>query len=284
MTTLICRSHLLLLAAGWLVVGVPPQGWAHGDVHELILSATREIEKDPRNAELYVRRAELQRAHREFDAAHADIGRAEALSNNWHVLHLVRARLFLDAEWYESAKVAADRFLAREPNHSEALVTRARARAKLGERLGAAEDYSRAITNSPTPGPELFIERAQVLVAEGGNHLAAALQGLEQGMAKLGPLVTLQLPAIDVELKQNRVDAALERLDKVTAQFPRKETWLARRGEMLQQAGRNAEAAEAFRAALKALDTLPPTRRAVPAVTELEQRVRAALAATATDK
>lgn len=99
-------------------------------------------------------------------------------------------------------------------------------------------------------------------------------------MAVLGPLVTLQSLAINVEVQQNRVDAALARIDKVMAQFPRKETWLARRGEILQQSGRNKEAAEAFQSALTALDTLPAGRRNVPAMVDLEKRIRTSLAST----
>lgn len=272
------RSGSLGLVIVALFASVGSLAWAHGDLHELILSVTKDIEKDPRNPELYLRRAELHRAHEGWDAALADIQRAEAITNQWHILLLARARVFLDAGWNESAKVAADRFLTQLPNNAEALTIRARARVKLGERLAAAEDYSRAITNSSPPSPDLFIERTRALMAEGDAYLDRALAGLEQGIAKLGPLVTLQLPAIDVELKQKRVDAALARLDKLMAQFPRKETWLARRGEILQQAGRNREAVEAFTAVLKALDTLPPGRRNVPSMTEMEQRVRTALA------
>jgi len=68
-------------------------------------------------------------------------------------------------------------------------------------------------------------------------------------------------------------------LDSVAAQSPRKETWLERRAEILLQAGRPKEATEAYQAALKALDSLPPSRRQVPAMIELEKRVRAALQA-----
>jgi predicted negative regulator of RcsB-dependent stress response len=143
--------------------------------------------------------------------------------------------------------------------------------------VAAAEDYSRAIAYSSQPSPELYLERAQALTAEGGTYLDTALKGLEQGIQKLGPLVTLQLYAIDVELKRKQFDAALKRLDKVAAQSPRKETWLARRGEILQQAGRGEEAREAYRAALKAMDTLPPSRRQVPAMIELEKRLRLAI-------
>ena len=271
----------LVLAAVGLGGGGASSALAHGDLHGLILNATQQIEKDPLNPELYLRRAELHRAHEGWDAALADLSRAEALTNHWPILHLARARLFLEAGWCESAKVSADCFLAKEPDNAEALTVRARARVKLGERLAAVEDYTRAISHASPPSPDLYLERAQALQAEGDAHLGTALVGLEQGLARLGPLVTLQLPALEIEVKQHRVDAALARLDKIMNQFPRKETWLMRRGEILREAGRPGEAVVAFQQALQALDALPPTRRAVPAMAELERRLRAALAQTA---
>src|SRR5206468_12869435 len=100
------------------------------------------------------------------------------------------------------------------------------------------------------------------------------LAGLDAGIAKLGSLVVLQLSAIELELKNMNYDGALGRVDKVAAQSPRKETWLARKGEILKQAGRGEEAREAFQTALAALQTLPATRRNVPAMLELEKRLR----------
>ncbi len=278
MKTWICEVLIFVLATVLLVAGVPPEGRPLNDLQEEILEVTREINQAPRNPELYIKRAELQRAGCQWDAAYVDIGRAEALTNQWPMLDLARARVFLDAQWFESAEMAADRFLARVPKHVEALTLRARVRVKLRKFLAAAADYSRAIDNSSAPAPQLYLERAQALVAAGGDHLAAAVQGLDQGIRRLGPILTLQSAAIELELKQHRVEAALARIDRVLAQVPRKEAWLLRRGEILQQAGQNAEAADSFRAALKALDTLPPGRRAVPATQELEQRIRAALA------
>jgi tetratricopeptide (TPR) repeat protein len=189
--------------------------------------------------------------------------------------------MFLEANWPISAKVALDRFLAVHTNHAEGLTARARTLLKLDQRQAAARDYSAAILHSTEPRPELYLERAQALTTEGGAQLDEALKGLDEGIKKLGPLVTLQLYAIDVEIKQKRFDAALSRLEQVAAQSPRKETWLARRGEILHQAGRTAEAQEAFKSALAAIDKLPPARRHVPAMTELEKRLREALASLA---
>lgn len=251
---------------------------AHGELHELIQRATQDIEKNPNDPILYVRRAELHRAHMGWDSAMADVERAASLTNQWPQLNLIRATLYLDAQWAESAVVAATRYLHHDATNGLALLTRARARAKLGQNLEAAEDFTLAIKHALNQGPELYLERAQALGGAGGTHVDDALRGLDEGMNKLGAVVTLQLAAIDLELKQKRVDAALSRLDRVMAQFPRKETWLARRGEILRQAGRNAEAAQSYQAALKALEELPASRRALGVFKDLETQVRQALA------
>jgi tetratricopeptide (TPR) repeat protein len=251
--------------------------YAHGDLHEQIKQVTEQIVKDPKNAELYLKRGELHRAHQEWDEAQADYARAIGLDPGLFVIDFTRGRLFLEAGWPHSAKVSLDRFLRRQTNHVEALTARARALVKLEQRLDAVRDYTEAIRHASTGRPELYIERAQALAAEGETHFPEALRGLDEGMQKMGPLVTLQLYAIDVELKRKNFDAALERLEKIAAQSPRKETWLARRGEILQQAGRREEARKAYDSALQAIGTLPPARRNVPAMIELEKRIKTAI-------
>jgi predicted Zn-dependent protease len=262
----------------WLLCAGAPSALAHGELHELIQRATQDIEKNPKDPFLYLKRAELHRAHLGWDAAMADIESAASLSNQWDELHYARAGLYLDAEWFQSATVAASQFLAQHPNHVATLVIRARARARLGQNVAAAEDYTRAIDHAAAPTPELFLERAQALRGQGGEHLDKALAGLQQGLHQLGPVVTLQLAALEIELEQNRVEAALGRIDGIMALSPRKERWLVRRGEILQQAGRPQEAAAAFRAALDALESLPTYRRRVPAMVQLEQHIQSALA------
>jgi predicted Zn-dependent protease len=256
--------------------------WPHGDVHQQILALTEDIAKDPKNAELYLRRAELHRAHQDWDSAYADYERVSALDPKMTVVDLGRGKMFLDANWPHASRITLDRFLARHTNNVEGFATRARALVKLNERLAAAKDYTSALKFSAEPRPELYLERAQALTGEGKEHFEEALKGLDEGIKKLGPLVTLQLYAIDVEIKQGRHDAALERLERVAAQSPRKETWLARRGEILQQAGRLDQARQAYTDALAALNKLPPARRYVPAMVELEKRLHTAIDSTKT--
>ena len=248
--------------------------WAHGDLHLQIVEVTKEIEKSPRNAELYMRRAELHRAHSAWDEAQADYDYAFALDPKLPMIDLARGRMFLDANWPLSCRTAVDRFLAKNPDHPDGLIVRARALVKLNQRLAAAQDYTKAIGKVPEGRPELFLERAQALAAEGKEHVDAAIKGLDEGIQMMGALVTLNLYAMDLEAEHGRYDAAMKRLDGVMAKAPRKETWLERRGNILRQAGKLEEARKAYEAALEAMKSLPPTRRNVPAMVELEKRLR----------
>jgi len=141
-------------------------------------------------------------------------------------------------------------------------------------RLEGARDYTWAINLCTEQRPELYYERAQALAGGGNTYAREAVRGLDEGIKKLGPLVTLELCAIDIEVKDKQYDTALARLDTMAAKSPRKETWLARRGDILVQAGKNQEARKAFQAALDAMETLPPARKNVPAMLELQSRLR----------
>ena len=268
----------------WVVVplaALTPPALAHPAIEVQVAALTKQIELDPGNATLYLRRGELHRVHRDWDTAMADYERAHSLDPELDIVHLSRGRMLLEAGWPKAAKVALDRFVSRRPDHVTARVTRARVLAKLGRYRAAAADFTRAIAliQSPhKPIPEYYLERARALAAAGPAHLDQALRGLDEGVERLGPLVTLQLYAIELELKAKRYDAALARLDRIAAGAARKERWLARRGEILAHAGRHAEARAAWVQARTAIAALPPRRRGTRAVAELENRIRMALA------
>jgi tetratricopeptide (TPR) repeat protein len=254
---------------------------AHGPIDEQITAITNRIKVDTQNPGLYLKRGELHSHHRDWDAALADYERAAQLDPTLATVDLARGTTLLEAGRYSQAKMALDRFLAQHSDHVRAVATRARVCVKLDKYREAVEDYTRAITLAERlnqPNPEYYLERARALAHEGDGHVREALRGLDAGMEKLGPIVTLQLYAIDLELTDNRYDAALARLETIVRQSPRQELWLARRGEMLEQAGRPAQARLAYQQALAAIESLPAHARRIRATVDLEGRIHAALA------
>ena len=249
---------------------------AHEGLHEQIIAVTAKIKRDPKNASLYLQRGELYRLHREWSRAAADYDRAARLQPDLKIVDLARGKMLFESGGFQRARFALDRFLSKQPGHYEGLITRGRVLARIGLRSEAIEDFTDALTKSAVPDPDLLIERAHVTAGD-EQRVDEALNGLDEGIKRLGPLVTLQLTAIDLELRRHNYDAALARLDAVTSQSERKETWLVRRGEVLKLAGRHEEARVAFNAALVAIESLPLERRQSRAVTTLQLRARSAL-------
>jgi len=221
---------------------------AHDGLAERIAALSAQITQSPSSPSLLVKRAELYRENRQWSEALADLDRAERIDSTIAIVNLVRAHVHLERKNWPAAADAATRFISRQPDHADARVVRARAYVQLGRRQEAAADFTSAL--AVRPKPDLYIERAKALEGSGRDALGQALRSLDEGLARLGPIVTLELEAIDLELRLNRYDAALARLDGITARAPRKDTWLARRGAMLERAGRPEEARAAYRAAL----------------------------------
>jgi tetratricopeptide (TPR) repeat protein len=264
-----------------LLLAMPAQG--HEEIEVQVAEITRRMSGEPEDATLLLRRGELHRLHRDWSAALTDYGRAIELDPDLSIVHLSIGRLFLDADLPGPALAALDRFIAIAPGHGEAHILRARALLRLERRLDAAAELTRGIDlewsrpGSRRPRPDDYLDRARALASAGEEHVDAALRGLDDGARKLGGAISLRLLALDIEVAHRRWDAALGRLSAIEALSPRKEKWLARRGEVLLAAGRPREAREALESALGAIEALPGHCRGTPAVSELAARVRGVL-------
>lgn len=246
---------------------------AHGDLHEQIAAVSRAIATGPRDAALYLARGELYRAHHDTARALTDYATALRLDPTLDAVHLARGRLLMESHRAAEALPDLDRFLARRPDHPDARVVRARARAAMGDAPLAREDYDRAL--SLAANPDWFVERARLVRSSAGA--AAAIVGLDEALARLGPILTLTLEVIDCELSVGHHDAALARLDRLVAASGAHPQWSLHRGDILLAAGRQKEAHDAFRTALDDIDALPPARRRTRQNEALRARARSAL-------
>ncbi len=270
------HEFFIFLAAVALLLTHPHPLLAHGDVHERIINLTAQIEQDSNNPALYLKRAELHREHQDWPAAQADCDHAAQLDPKLAPIDFFRAKILVDQGQLPAARALFDKYLANQPTDGPAYIARARLLANLKERKAAAADFARGIELVREPQPEYFLEHAQVLAADGQTD--EALRALDAGEKKLGAIVTLEIYALDLELARTNYPAALTRLDKITAQVPRKENWLARRGEIELLMGRPADAKKSYEAALAAISTLPPRFQQSEAMVDLRARINKALA------
>jgi len=252
--------------------------YAHRPVKEHLVAVTGQIQADPRNPHLYLKRGELNSQNGDWDAALTDYERVEELDATLKIVDLFRGKTLLEAGRFRQAQSVLDRFLVHHSDHPEGWISRARASVQLGQYPVAVEDYTQGIVHADRvgePAPELYLERARALMAIGLEQAGKALQGLDQGMKKFGPIATLQLPAIEIELSRQQYGTALTRLDALATRSD--PFWWVCRGEILEQAGRNPDAYVAYQQADLALTTHRTGHTNIRATADIKKKVRMAL-------
>jgi len=250
------RIQWFIAAAFLLILLGTNSVFAHGELLIRISEVTQQIDAATnKSAQLYLERAELYRMDQNWAAAESDYARAEQLAPNLSSIQVCHAGMLSDSGQLEAGCKMFTAVLQRSPRNGDAFIGRARAFAKLGQRRAAIANFRRGLELLGEPAAEYYVELAEVLTAEQATN--DALEVLKRGIKKLGPLPALETPAIELELKGDNCHGALARIDSLLPQLLRKESWLARRGDILVEAGRQREALKSYEDALAAIKELP---------------------------
>src|ERR1051325_1481891 len=235
---------------------ITQNAFGHGELLIRIAEVTRQIEAAAnKSAKLYLERAELYRMDQNWTAAESDYARADKLAPNLTSIQICHAGMLADSGRLEDSRQMFTGALERSPKNGDAFIGRARVFVKLRQPKLAIPDFRRGLDLILAPPPEYFVELAEALVAEGAADDALSI--LDRGIKKLGPLPALETPAIDLELKRKKCNGALARIDLLLPQLLRKESCLARRGDILLESGRRADARKSYEDALVAINHSP---------------------------
>ena len=254
---------------GWICL--VPQVDAHEPLQDQIAALTRRIDTSPGNRDLLLLRADRYRRQGSWAQALEDIAQAKRLGAAPESTALGSAKVFLDQG---NAKAAAWELEPFSTSGSAGVhIVRAEALRALGKTREAVDALDRAIGLDPDQGPEIHLERAELLLAIDPPEQAEALAGLQRALARTGPVPALCFLASETACSFGDYELALEFLDRLIPFFQRQEEILVRRGDILRKAGRTLEAQAAYTDALAALESAP----ASPASSRLGERLREAL-------
>lgn len=245
----------------------------HGDRSEYLALLDEKIEANPDSVPHLLDRAVAHRRLGHFEDSLADLDRVLALSPDNHQVHYLRGLTHLRSGSLAEAEASLLHYLKSEPDSAAGHTALAETLSGQGRHVAAAEQYTLAIAAQPVAVPDYYLARAKAYRAAGAPHLGLAIEGLNEGMSSIGPLLTMQRLAIEIELDRGNHAGAIARIDGVLAKAPRKESWLVRKGRILASIGRQADALDAFRLAKAAMNSLPPRLRSTPAMTELRTTI-----------
>ena len=267
------RSTLAVFVGSLAATVVVGSAWGHGDRHEYLAQLDAKIEANPKSVPLLLDRAAAHRRLGHFQASLDDLDRVLAVSPDHHQAYYLRGLTHLRGGDLTQAEAALRRYLKSVPHSPTGHTALAETLAEQGRYLAAAGEYTLAIAAQPTPVPDHYLARSNAYRAAGQPYLDLAVEGLDEGMSSIGPLITLQRLAIEIELDRENHAGAIARIDEVLAKAPRKETWLVRKGRILASIGRQTDAVDAFRLARAAMNSLPPRVRSSPAMAALRETI-----------
>ncbi len=248
-----------------------PSLFGHGDLGEAIEAVTQAIADSPQDAALFLRRAELHRLHEDWPAAEADYALAVKLQPTMRVVKFCRAEMRLAQGRENEALLLLDDFLATTPAHAGGRALRAGILENRGNWKKADTDLAVAVASSPES--HYVTKRAELLERHG--QPAAAVRCLDDASHTRGRIPVLEQQALEIEERAGKADAALQRLDNLIANEPRRDIWLVRKAGLLEKAGRRNEAREAWVQADEAFQKLLPEKRELPINRELAAQIAA---------
>lgn len=263
---------VLRVALGVLYAAILVQaGWGHGDRSEHLARLDAKIAANPDSVDNLLERAEAHRRLGHYDESLADLDRVLAIAPSNRQVHYLRGLTHFDHGEFAKAEASLRRYVESKPDSPSAHAALAETLTEQGRHVEAGDEYTHAIAVQPTPIPDHFIARAKAYRTAG--KLDLAVKGLDDGMSAMGPLLTLQRLAIEIELDRGDHAGAIARIDDVLAKAPRKETWLVHKGAILASAGHQDKAFDAFRLARAALESLPPRVQSSAAMIALRERI-----------
>ena len=247
---------------------------AHTDIETQLASVTQKLESRPNDHSLYLVRGELKRHSQDWLGAEADFARADQLGSAEvrEQLNLYRGRLFEEAGQSRRAVAELDTFIARNPEHIDALRVRALAYAQMGAFNEAISDYTRLIALDTARSPELWLERARLWVDSG--CIDAAVTSIDEATVIFGPLVTLVVFTVNAEIGHHDYGAALDRMETLPSALAETPEWLWRRGKLLEHLDRPDDAAHVYARVQESILKMPLHRQKTAAMQDLLAKLR----------
>jgi len=266
-----CACLALMLSVCWCA--------GHGAYHEELEHVDEQLMHAPNEAKLWFLRGALNVLHGEWQMALVDLEKADRLAPGKFDTDWQRGMALEVGGQPEAAKGVLDAFLYRFPEHGGALTSRARVLMKLKMAEAALADYRAGLSKTANVEPDQVEEVAKALMAARLDAEAADLLTVQ--IKRLGSIPALEVLALELEVRLGRIDLALTRVDALQKSAPTPEPWMARRAQVLAQAGRANAAHAAWISLRDHLLTLPNMKRGTPLLSQIMTQTRLALGESA---
>jgi len=245
----------------------------HGDLSLRIAEKTNAIRTEPKNALLYMQRGELYFQHEQPDSALIDYRTALNKGLDTSVIHELMAEAFLANEENEEGLRSVAEFLALEPSNLKGIHTRGKLLEASGKLKDAIADFEFVLEKANNPRPQDFAHLSDLYLKSDPTDFERSIGTLNNGIKKLGNVISLQMKIYDLEKGRKNYTAAHQLLDEMMGPLSRKERLLVEKAELFLMEGKTLEAAEWLVTSENAIASLPLRFQNIGATQKLIERI-----------
>ncbi|MEZ4781449.1 MAG: hypothetical protein R2816_07790 [Flavobacteriaceae bacterium] len=245
---------------------------AHGDLTKRINIKTNEIKLNPNNPELYFDRGFLYQQHEEYDKATLDYKKAGELGFNDKLLDFRKAESYYKWGKHELALTASSAYLEKDQNDVKINKLHAQILFELKHFDKSFDHYKFFINTVEDPRPEDYIEFSLISIAK-YNDYNKAIDILENGIQKLGNVISLQLEKLEYYKKSNQVEKAIEQYNQFILNNKRNEFWYYKKAHYLYENNQISQCKIALEQSKLSISMLKDKIKNTQAVKELTKNI-----------
>jgi tetratricopeptide (TPR) repeat protein len=168
------------------------------------------------------------------------------------------------------------KWVEKHPDGTDERLALAQACMGAKQWTNAIQEFSTVLASSAEARAQVLLDRAQCQ-QQAGDSATNILKGLDEGIARIGPIPQLVRHAAEVELLRGAVEAAVARIGVLAERSERTERWLFEQGELFRRGGRLEDAQRCYSNAIVVLESLPPKFQRSLLSVELRRELEARL-------
>ncbi|MPY26706.1 tetratricopeptide repeat protein [Shewanella psychropiezotolerans] len=230
------------------------------------------------NAHLLLQRGELHSENHHWGLAWQDFQSAMDSTDDANLridIWFYMGRMRLQSGMPDEAYNLLSKVIKLEPSYKSARLNLARTYIELNDYRAAVDEMDIFMSLLQRPTPDQYIERANMAELIDNDGEGLVIEGLNEAVNQLGPIVSLVDLLVDSYLEQDKREEALRVIELLPHDVNSLPRWQLKKGDIYQELKQYLDAETAYKYGLNSISQMPEHRRLTPAIEDLKSQLEA---------
>lgn len=234
-----------------------------------------QIEQNPRDADLYIKRGRIQRDTQQFTRALDDYHTALKLAPNSPKPLYWQADIYFLQKEYKKSRDTLKKYLKTKSQSPLGHHLLAKTYVQLGLAKEAAKHFNLAVKHNKNAPPQWYLDKANTLLAIRPLPLKLIEQSITEGIQKHGELINFVSFMIRTHKSAKNYSTALSWVKRLPVQSIGTPYWKNQHADILVLAGKTEEALSLYRSVVTQIASYSYNKKRLPAFIEENDKAKA---------